>query len=38
MIRAEYGTADQRIAFLVLQIFLTSLGASVLWVDGGLRV
>jgi hypothetical protein len=38
MIRAEYGTADQRIAFLVLQIFLFRLGASVLWVVGGLRV
>jgi hypothetical protein len=38
MIRAEYGTADQRIALLVLQIFLFSLGASVLWVVGALRV
>lgn len=38
MIRAEYGTADQRITFLVLQIFLFSLGASVLWILGAVRV
>ena len=38
MIRDEYGTVDQRIGFLVLQIFLFSLGASVLWVTGAVRV
>ena len=38
MIRAEYGTPDQRIGFLVLQLFLFSLGASVLWVLGAVRV
>lgn len=38
MIRDEYGTADQRFGFLVLQIFLFSLGASVLWVTGAVRV
>lgn len=38
MIRVEYGTADQRIGFLVLQIFLFSLGASVLWGIGAVRV
>jgi hypothetical protein len=38
MIRAEYGTVDQRIGYLVLQIFLFSLGASVLWAIGAVRV
>src|SRR6478735_7587696 len=38
MIRDEYGTADQRIGFLVVQILLFSLGASVLWVIGAVRV
>jgi hypothetical protein len=38
MIRDEYGTADQRIGFLVLQLLLFSLGGSVLWVIGAVRV
>ena len=37
MIRDEYGTADERIGFLVLQIVLFSLGASVLWIIGAVR-
>lgn len=31
-IRAEYGTFDERIGFVVGQFFLISLGASVLWI------
>jgi hypothetical protein len=38
MIRDEDGTADQRIGALVLQVFLFSLGASVLWVIGAVRI
>jgi 4-amino-4-deoxy-L-arabinose transferase-like glycosyltransferase len=38
MIRDEYGTAGQRIGFVVLQIFLFSLGASVLWLTGAIGV
>jgi hypothetical protein len=34
MIRDEYGTAEERIGSLVLQVVLFSLGASVLWVIG----
>ncbi len=38
MIRGEYGTPGQRIAFLLVQMFLFSLGASVLWVIGTVSV
>ena len=37
MIREEYGTADERLGFLVLQVVLFSLGGTVLWVTGALR-
>jgi 4-amino-4-deoxy-L-arabinose transferase-like glycosyltransferase len=37
MIRDEYGTAGQRLGFLVLQVVLLSLGATVLWVVGAVR-
>jgi Dolichyl-phosphate-mannose-protein mannosyltransferase len=38
MIREEYGTLEQRIGFLVLQVVLFSLGASVLWAIGAIQV
>jgi hypothetical protein len=38
LIREEYGTADARIGFLVLQVVLFSLGASVLWVIGAVHL
>jgi hypothetical protein len=38
MIREEYGTAGERIGFLALQLVLFSLGATVLWVTGGITV
>lgn len=38
MIRDEYGTVDERIGFFVLQVVLFSLGASILWVIGAVRV
>ena len=37
MIRDEYGTGGERVGFLVLQLFLFSLGASVLWIVGAVR-
>ncbi len=36
MIREEYGTLDERIGFLVLQVVLFGLGASALWVIGAI--
>lgn len=38
MIRAEYSTAGERIGFLALQLVLFSLGATVLWVTGAVRL
>ena len=38
MIRAEYGAFDERIGFLLLQFLMFSLGASVLWVIGAVRL
>jgi hypothetical protein len=38
MIREEFGTTGQRIGFLALQIVLFSLGATVLWVTGAVRL
>jgi Dolichyl-phosphate-mannose-protein mannosyltransferase len=38
MIRDEYGTAGERIGFFAVQIVLFSLGATVLWVLGAVRV
>ena len=38
MIREEYGTPGERIGFLAVQIVLFSLGATVLWVIGAVRV
>ena len=38
MIRQEYGTVDERIGFLALQVVLFSVGASVLWITGAVRV
>ena len=38
MIREEYGTAEERIGFLALQLVLFSLGATVLWVTGTVRL
>jgi hypothetical protein len=38
MISEEYGTVDNRIGFLVLQLALFSLGATVLWITGAVRV
>ncbi len=37
-IRAEYGTPGQRVGFLVLQVLLFSLAATVLWVIGLIRL
>ena len=38
MIREEYGAAGERVGFFVVQIVLFSLGATVLWVVGAVRV
>jgi 4-amino-4-deoxy-L-arabinose transferase-like glycosyltransferase len=37
-IRAEYGAAGQRVGLLALQLLLFSLGATVLWVVGGIQL
>jgi 4-amino-4-deoxy-L-arabinose transferase-like glycosyltransferase len=37
-IRAEYGTVSERANFMVLQLLLFSLGATVLWVSGLVRL